>query len=47
MSMKEHEMAKQKNMTAAVMELSRMPPNLNLFSSMVKLENLKDKLYFP
>ena len=41
MSMKEHEMAKQKNMTAAVMELSRMPPNLNLFSSMVKLENLK------
>ena len=34
--MKEHEMAKQKNMTAAVKELSRIPPNLNLLSNMVK-----------
>ena len=34
--MNEHEMAKQKNMMAAVRELSRKVPNLNLFSNMVK-----------
>lgn len=36
MSTKEQEIAKQKNMTAAVNEFSLMPPNLNLFSNMVK-----------
>ena len=38
MRMNEQEMAKQKNMTAAVREFSRIPPNLNLFSNMVKLK---------
>ena len=38
MRMNEQEMAKQKNMTAAVREFSRIPPNLNLFSNIVKLQ---------
>ena len=38
MRMKEQEIAKQKNITAAVKEFSRIPPNLNLLSNMVKLE---------
>ena len=38
MRMKEHEMAKQKNMMAAVREFSLMAPNLNLFRTIVMLE---------
>ena len=41
MRMNEQEMAKQKNMTAAVREFSRIPPNLNLFSNIVKLQYAK------